>query len=57
MASETLFISLEVVLEIHKRQLKEFGGSDGIRNQGGLEAAVQVPKATFDGVDLYPTIF
>ena len=31
--SEISYISLEVVLEIHKRQLKEFGGSDGIRNQ------------------------
>lgn len=55
--SEPFYISLDAVIEIHKRQLKEFGGADGIRNRSGLEAAVESPKATFDGIDLYPTIF
>jgi len=55
--SETFYLSLDVVLEIHQRQLKEFGGSVGIRNQSGLESAVETPKATFDGQDLYPTLF
>jgi len=55
--SEILYLSLEVVLEIHQRQLKEFGGADGIRNRSGLESAVENPKATFDGQDLYPTLF
>lgn len=55
--SEISYISLEVVLEIHKRQLKEFGGADGIRNQSGLEAAVEAPKSTFGGEDLYPSLF
>lgn len=55
--SEIHYISLEVVLEIHQRQLKEFGGADGIRNRSGLESAVENPKATFDGEDLYPTVF
>ncbi len=51
------YISIEVVLEIHQRQLRDFGGSDGIRNRPGLESAVETPKATFDGQDLYSTIF
>jgi len=51
------YISLDVVLEIHQRQLKAFGGADGIRNRSGLEAAIESPKATFDGKDLYPTVF
>ena len=55
--SEVLYISLDVVLEIHKRQLQAFGGSIGIRNESGLKSAVEVPKSTFDGQDLYPTIF
>ncbi len=55
--SEIFYISLDVVLEIHQRQLKEYGGAGGIRNLGGLEAAVESPKATFDGNDLYSTIF
>ena len=55
--SEPFYISLDVVLEIHQRQLNEFGGADGVRNRPGLEAAVESPKATFDGNDLYPTLF
>ena len=55
--SEIFYLSLDVVLEIHQRQLKEFGGSDGARNQSGLESAVETPKATFDGKDLYPSLF
>jgi death-on-curing protein len=55
--SEPFYISLDVVLEIHQRQLKEFGGADGIRNRSGPESAVETPKSTFDGLDLYPTIY
>lgn len=55
--SEPFYISIEVVLEIHQRQLREFGGVDGLRNRSGLESAVETPKSTFDGQDLYPTIF
>lgn len=31
--------------------------ADRIRNRSGLKSAVESPKATFDGKDLYPTIF
>lgn len=55
--SNPFYISLEVVLKIHKRQLQEFGGAEGIRNPSGLESAEESPKATFDGQDLYPTFF
>lgn len=37
--------------------VKRFGGSHGIRELGLIESAVQRPKATFDGVDLYPDVF
>jgi hypothetical protein len=40
-----------------QRQLKYFGGAEGIRNRSGLESAIEVPKSTFDGQDLYPTTF
>lgn len=51
------YISMDVVLEIHRRQIKEFGGAEGLRNKESLDAAIEAPKATFDGVDLYPTVF
>lgn len=37
--------------------IKRFGGSLGVRDLGLIESAVERPKATFDGVDLYPDIF
>ncbi|HEY9001419.1 MAG TPA: type II toxin-antitoxin system death-on-curing family toxin [Mucilaginibacter sp.] len=40
----------------HSELIDEFGGSKGIRDQGGLEAALHRPYATFDGIDLYPTV-
>ena len=55
--SNPFYISLPVVLEIHKRQLEEFGGAEGIRNHSGLESALESPKGTFDGQDLYSTLF
>jgi len=47
-------IGISTTLRIHNRLIDEFGGSQGIRNQGGLEAALGRPYATFDGIDLYP---
>jgi len=40
---------------VHDKLIDEFGGSKGIRDLGGLEAALHRPYATFDGIDLYPT--
>ena len=37
--------------------IKRFGGHRGIRNLGLIESAVGRPQATFDGNDLYKTIF
>ena len=37
--------------------IKRFGGSYGVRDIGLIESAVERCKATFDGIDLYPTIF
>ncbi len=37
--------------------VKRFGGSNGIRDLGLIESAVERPKATFDDIDLYPDIF
>lgn len=37
--------------------VKRFGGSFGVRDLGLIESAVERPKATFDGIDLYPDLF
>jgi death-on-curing protein len=50
-------IILEDILNLHTRSIDDFGGSDGIRDQGLLESAIARPFQTFDGEDLYPSPF
>ena len=45
------------VLVIHDQMIKRFGGSQGIRDLGLVESAVGRSQATFEGKDLYKTIF
>ena len=47
-------ISKKEVLEIHSILIEKFGGSNGIRDHGLLESAIERPFQTFDGKELYP---
>ncbi len=40
---------------IHTVLIADFGGSDGIRDSGILESAINTPLQTFDSIDLYPS--
>ncbi len=48
-------ITLKQALSIHQILIERFGGADGIKDQGGLESALNRPYATFDQRELYPT--
>lgn len=48
--AEVLFLPVEVVLALHRRQLDRYGGSPGLRDRGLLESAVAQPQASFGGV-------
>ena len=52
----TVYLSPEQVLELHRWQMRRFGGSAGLRDRGGLEAALARPQMTFGGEDLYPDL-
>lgn len=52
----TVYLSVEQLLRLHERQLRAFGGAPGMRDRGGLEAAVARPQTTFGGEDLYPDV-
>lgn len=43
------FLSFEDVLELHKMQIENYGGSSGIRDHNLLESAVMMPQASYDG--------
>jgi len=48
-------INLALVQNIHEALIEQFGGGDGIRDIGALEAALVRPYGTFEETDLYPT--
>ena len=50
------YISMDEVLMLHRRIIETSGGSMGLLNRSGLESAVEQPRMTFDGQDLYPTV-
>ena len=50
-----IWVSAEDVILIHGRIIQTTGGLDGLRDRGGLEAALAAPLQSFDGQDLFPT--
>lgn len=51
----SFYFSKDDILHIHSKLIDDFGGSDGIRDEGMLESALNTPLQTFDSSDLYPT--
>lgn len=53
--SDPLFLSFEEVQALHVLSIERYGGLHGIRDRGGVEAAVEQPKNTFyyGGGDLF----
>ena len=49
-------LTKEQVLLLHSQLIQEFGGSDGLREEGLLESALASPFQSFGGEDLYPSI-
>lgn len=49
-------LSKEQILMLHKQLIEQTGGSDGVRDHGLLESAIESPFQSFDGEELYPTI-
>ena len=46
----------EKVLQLHHYLASETGGSEGVRDEGLLESALQSAFATFGGRELYPSV-
>ena len=49
-------LTLGEVIALHRAIVASSGGADGLRDLGALESAIAQPKATFDSVDLYPSL-
>ncbi|MBR0249604.1 MAG: type II toxin-antitoxin system death-on-curing family toxin [Synergistaceae bacterium] len=50
-------LTVKQIISMHTRLVMETGGSDGIRDEGLLESAVNAPFQSFGGYDVYPTIY
>ena len=50
------YLTKEQVIYLHKQLIQEFGGMEGIRNEGLLESAIASPFQTFSLKEFYPTI-
>jgi death on curing protein len=50
------YLGLGEVVALHRRIVQATGGAPGIRDLGALDSAIAQPRATFGGVDLYPTL-
>jgi len=44
-----IYLTLAETIEIHRQLIEEFGGSPGLRNQAGREAAIFRPQAGYYG--------
>ena len=53
---DPIWISVELATAIHRRQLAEHGGADGVRDPGLLESAIGRPRNTFAYTDPTPSI-
>ena len=51
-----VFLTLDRVVEIHRRLIEQTGGASGVRDFGALESALAQPEMTFGGEELYPTL-
>jgi death-on-curing protein len=50
-------ISLNEVLQLHENSIRDYGGSFGVRDMNLLESAIARPFQTFEGTELYPTVY
>ena len=51
------YLSIEEIVAIHYQVVNIYGGSQGVRDFGLLHSAVERPKASFGGNDLYDSIY
>lgn len=49
-------LTKEQILTLHSELIKMTGGSDGIRDIGLLESALETPFQSYGGEELYPSI-
>ena len=57
MSDDPVFLTVHDVLGLHADQIREFGGSAGLRDEGGLASAVAQAGVTYGGDYLHASLF
>ena len=52
-----IVLSKEQILVLHEQLIEETGGSSGLKDEGLLESALASPFQSFDGKDLFPSVY
>ena len=52
-----IILSKEQILLMHDQLIEETGGSKGLKDEGLLESALAAPSQSFDGKDLFPSVY
>jgi death on curing protein len=55
--NEIAFLTKDQILHLHRNAIRDYGGSDSIRDINMLDSALAQPKATFDGKYLHGNIY
>ena len=55
-ADDCIHLTVDIVREIHKAVIDEFGGLRGVRDEGLLASAVGAPQASFGGKSPYADV-
>jgi death on curing protein len=50
------YLTVDEVLELHRRLVTQSGGGSGVRDMNALDSAVAQPRISFGGEELYPTL-
>ena len=53
---DIVFLSWEIVMDIHRRSLEAYGGQDGFIDRGVVESAIAQPRQTMFGEYLHEDV-
>lgn len=53
----TKYLTADQVMSFHDTLLENFGGLSGVRDKNLLYSALEAPKASFGGKEMYPSIY
>ena len=51
------FLELDEVLQLHRHQIRTYGGRPGVRDVSLLQSALEMPRSTFGGQFLHDDLF